>query len=305
MNKTPPRSSIQNPHQIVELPIELIEPNSTQPRSVFDDRLIDELAESIRKHGVLQPILVRFVGDYASSGEPLYEIISGERRWRASKKVGLGTVPAVIKDVDDNEMFILAVLENIQRSDLNSIEEARAFAKLMVRLNCSQDELSKIVSKGRSYVANSMRLLSLPENVQELVSQGRLSVSHAKLLIGQPRSMILAQRIIENNLSVRQTEEMLSGTKAPSPPKGESDDHAAPAVPPPPSPISVAMSNSDHEAALNELKGYLQDIMSMKVNISCSEKTGEGKLTVFFKNRMQLDSLCQRLASFSEEWSYE
>ena len=185
-----------------KISIKDINRNKFQPRKHFDKSALEELTNSIKEQGVIQPIVVR--PDKSSSGK--YEIIAGERRWLASQNAGLHEVPAVILDVDDIKSLEFAIVENVQRQDLNPIEEAKGYQKLIDEFSYDQEKLSKFIGKSRSYIANSLRLLSLPEEVLLLVEQGKLSAGHARSLIGLQNSSIIAKKIVEKKLSVRQAE---------------------------------------------------------------------------------------------------
>lgn len=188
-----------------EVPIDLIDPSNLQPRSVFDETKLDELARSIVANGVVQPLLLRRKGSR-------FELIAGERRWRAAQRAGLTKVPAVLKDVSDDQVLEIALIENIQREDLNPIEEARAYKKLIETLGLTQDTVAERVGRDRSYVTNYLRLLRLPEDLQELLQSGRLSTGHARTLLGVEHVDLqrrLARKIIEQDLSVRATERLV------------------------------------------------------------------------------------------------
>ncbi|MBM6683735.1 ParB/RepB/Spo0J family partition protein [Collinsella intestinalis] len=187
-----------------KLPIEQIVPNPNQPRTHFNETELNELSESIREHGVLQPLLVRKKGSK-------YEIIAGERRYQASKLADLTEVPVIIKDVDDQEMLALALIENLQRSDLNPLEEARGYRQLIDASGMTQDALSKAVSKSRSAITNSLRLLDLPEAVQQMIFEGKLTAGHARAILAVPYEdarIKLAERVVNEGLSVRATEHL-------------------------------------------------------------------------------------------------
>ena len=188
-----------------EIAIELIDPSALQPRSVFDDRKLDELARSIRVNGVVQPVLLRRKGNR-------FELIAGERRWRAAAIAGLIKIPAVVRNVSDDKLLEIALIENIQREDLNPIEEARAYKKLIETLGLTQETVGERVGRDRSYVTNYLRLLKLPEDLQELLQVGRISTGHARALLGvdQPDTQRrIARRIIEQGLSVRAVEQLV------------------------------------------------------------------------------------------------
>ena len=188
-----------------EFPIDLIDPSALQPRVHFDDAKLEELAQSIRVNGVVQPVLLRAKGDR-------FELIAGERRLRAAQRAGLTRIPAVLRDVSDDKILELALIENIQREDLNPIEEALAYKKLIETLGLTQETVAERVGRDRSYVTNYLRLLRLPEDIQQLVQTGRLSTGHARTLIGLDDVDVqrrLARRIIEQDLSVRATERIV------------------------------------------------------------------------------------------------
>ncbi len=187
-----------------KLPIEQIVPNPNQPRTHFNETELNELSESIREHGVLQPLLVRKKGSK-------YEIIAGERRYQASKLADLTEIPVIIKDVDDQEMLALALIENLQRSDLNPLEEAKGYRQLIDASGMTQDALSKAVSKSRSAITNSLRLLDLPEAVQQMIFEGKLTAGHARAILAVPYEdarIKLAERVVNEGLSVRATEHL-------------------------------------------------------------------------------------------------
>ena len=185
-----------------KISIKDISRNKLQPRKYFDKSSLEELTNSIKEQGVIQPIVVR--PDKSSEGK--YEIVAGERRWLASQNAGLHEVPVVILDIDDSKSLEFAIVENVQRQDLNPIEEARGYKRLIDDFNYNQEKLSQFIGKSRSYIANSLRLLSLPEEVLSMVEQGNLSAGHARSLIGLNNSVDIAKKIIQKKLSVRQSE---------------------------------------------------------------------------------------------------
>lgn len=188
-----------------EVPTDLIDPSLLQPRSFFDDAKLDELAKSISVNGVVQPVLLRRKG-------ARFELIAGERRWRAAVRAGLTKIPAVLRSVSDEKVLEIALIENIQREDLNPIEEARAYRKLIETLGLTQETVAERVGRDRSYVTNYLRLLRLPEDIQELLQVGRLSTGHARTLLGVDHVDVqrrIARKIIEQDLSVRATEQMV------------------------------------------------------------------------------------------------
>ena len=194
-----------------EIPIDLIDPSSLQPRSVFDESKLHELAQSISANGVVQPLLLRRKG-------ARYELVAGERRWRAAQLAGLSKVPAVLRNVPDDKVLELALIENIQREDLNPIEEARAYKKLIDTVGLTQETVAERVGRDRSYVTNYLRLLKLPNDLQELLQNGKLSTGHARALLGNDQVDVqrrLARRVIEQDLSVRATERLVRQTVEP------------------------------------------------------------------------------------------
>jgi ParB family transcriptional regulator, chromosome partitioning protein len=186
------------------VPIEFVKPNPRNPRRVFAEPELDELAASIRERGVIQPILVRAARGAADQ----YEIVAGERRWRAAQRAGLHDVPIVLLEVSDREALELAIIENVQRADLNALEEASGYQALIDEFGHGQEEVAKIVGKSRSHVANTLRLLKLSDTVKAYINSGKLSAGHARMLVGQPNADQLAEDIVARGLNVRQVEEM-------------------------------------------------------------------------------------------------
>jgi ParB family chromosome partitioning protein len=240
------------------------------PRKDFRDEELAELAESIRSKGLVQPIIVRPV----AGG---YEIVAGERRWRAAQKAGLHTVPVIARDLNDKEVLELAIIENVQRADLNAIEEATGYRDLVERFSYSQEQLSEIIGKSRSHVANTLRLLKLPETVQAMVQDGRLTAGHARALIGRADAETLARRILDESLNVRQVEAMVQDG-------GVTETETAGGT------RSVREKDADTRAFENELSSLL----GLKVEIK--RGSGEsGNLVIRFGNFDQLDYIRMRL----------
>ena len=197
-------AEVGNKKEATTLPLKKIKPNKDQPRKRFDEAELAELSDSIKQNGILQPLLVREKGDH-------YEIVAGERRFQAAKLAQLEEVPVVIKAISDEEVFKLALIENLQRSDLSPIEEAQGYKQLIKQENLTQDDLAKVLSKSRSAITNTLRLLDLPTEVQTLMAEGRISAGHARAILsvsGKEGRIKLAQKVIEENLSVRQTENL-------------------------------------------------------------------------------------------------
>ena len=203
------------------VPIEFVHSGKFQPRRMFDEAEIEGLAESVRKQGILQPILVRRHPDNPMA----YEIIAGERRWRAAQKAELHEISIIIKDLSDGEALEIALTENLQRQDLNPLEEAEGYQRLTDEFSNTQEDLAKTVGKSRSHVANMLRLLGLPDSVKELVDQGALSAGHARALVGAEKSEALAKQVVEKGLNVRQTEALARvGSKRTRPKKEKSEE---------------------------------------------------------------------------------
>ena len=241
------------------------------PRKDFRDEELAELSESIRTKGLVQPIIVR--PSTTAAGE--FEIVAGERRWRASLKAGIHTVPVIVRELTDKEVLELAIIENVQRQDLNAIEEATGYRDLVERFEYSQDQLSEIIGKSRSHVANTLRLLKLPAAVQALVQQGALTAGHARALIGRDDAEALAARIVEHGLNVRDVEALVQG-------RGGFDAGAGPK--------KVRDKDPDTKAFEKELA----DLLGLKVEIK--RASGEsGQLIIKFGNFDQLDYIRQRL----------
>ncbi|MFN3452597.1 MAG: ParB/RepB/Spo0J family partition protein [Sphingorhabdus sp.] len=246
-----------------------IRPNPDQPRRHFSEDKLNELAASIAKHGVIQPIVVRPFKDG-------YQIVAGERRWRAAQRVQLHELPAIVRNFDDAETLEIALLENIQRQDLNPIEEAEAYKKLTDLFGHSAAELAELVHKSRSHVANMMRLLDLPMPLRDLVIEEKLSMGHARALLGSENAVPLAMLVMKNGLSVRATEALVQKERAPTAKKGKSDG---------------PRDNADIRA----VESHLGDLLGLSVRIVQKNATGAGAVTFEYGSLDQLDMLCQRL----------
>ncbi len=250
-----------------------LKPGRLNPRKDFRDDELAELADSIRNKGLVQPIIVRPV----TGG---YEIVAGERRWRAAQKAGLHTVPVIARDLDDKEVLELAIIENVQRADLNSIEEAAGYRELVERFDYSQEQLSEIIGKSRSHVANTLRLLKLPESVQAMVRNSELTAGHARALIGRDDAEELAHHIIEHDLNVRQVEALAQGS--------DEVGHGGGST------RSVREKDADTRAFENELSAAL----GLKVEVK--RGSGEsGNLIIKYGNFDQLDYIRMRLVGSS------
>lgn len=243
--------------------------NPKQPRRHFAPDAMAELIASVKAHGVLQPILVRPLADGR------YEIIAGERRWRAAQAAGLHEMPALVRELSEGDAFQLAIIENIQRSDLNALEEARSYRRLMDDFGHTQAALAEIVGKSRSHVANLLRLLDLPDAVQAMVEAGSLSMGHARALATAEDPVALAARVVKQGLSVRATERLAAGRKPPRP------GHAVPA------PVA-------NDPNLDALEVQIAEQIGMPVALAMNG-TGTGSLTIRFESLDQLDWLCAKL----------
>ncbi len=254
-----------------QMPIEKVHPNPDQPRRAFDEEALSDLATSIVSRGIIQPLIVRGMRD--KPGE--VEIVAGERRWRAAQRAGLHTVPVIQREFDDAEVLEVAILENIQRADLNAIEEGQGFRELMDRFGHTQEKLAEVLGKSRSHVANLMRLLKLPEEVQEMLRCGALSAGHARALVTSDDPASLARRVVAKGLSVRETERLAkSGSSASSPrsgPSGKDPDTAA-------------------------LEADLSAASGLAVSIE-HKASGKGRVVVAYDTLDGLDAACRLLSS--------
>ena len=259
---TAPRIGADN-----KVPIEFVHPNPRNPRRSFAEEELSDLAQSIREHGVVQPVVVRT----ATGGR--YEIIAGERRWRAAQLAGLAEIPVIIREVDDRVALELAIIENVQRSDLNPVEEALGYQQLIDEHNYTQADLGQVIGKSRSHVANTLRLLKLPDEVRQMLVDGVLSAGHARTLVTAEDPVALAKLIVEEGLSVRQAEAL-----AQMPADQAAKPKAAPA---------------EKDADTIALEKTLSDIIGLKVAINHGKRGGE--LRIAYKTLEQLDEICHRL----------
>src|SRR5450631_1641614 len=267
--------SVSPPRAPKKLPVEFLRPNPRNPRRQFGEEELAELTASIKEKGIIQPILARPVPDQAG----MFEIIAGERRWRAAQRAGLHEVPIHSIEADDREALALAIIENIQRSDLDPLEEAAGYEQLLDEFNYSQTDLANVIGKSRSHVANSLRLLKLPERTKTLVHEGKLSAGHARLLLSCGEPDALADKIIAQNLSVREVEQMLETTPETSRAKGQGPrKREAPEKP----------------ADTRALEKSLRDALGLEAVISQSG-TEAGELSLRYKTLDQLEFVCRRL----------
>jgi ParB family chromosome partitioning protein len=265
-------ASLDKSRSLRMVAIEFLRPGRFQPRRQFDPAQIQALVESVREKGILQPILVRRLANEANA----YEIVAGERRWRAAQIAQLHEVPVTIRDLEDREALEIALVENIQRENLNAMEEAEGYRRLLEEFKHTQEDLAHAVGKSRSHVANMMRLLALPQGVRELVEGGQLSAGHARALIGVEHAERIAREVINQGLNVRQTEKLISA--------GRSSAKLAPVSKSPEPP---------KDANTLALERDLSNLLGLKVSIGF--RGGAGELIIHYKTLDQLDDVLRRL----------
>ncbi len=261
--------SVTRAEQIV--PIEKIAPNPDQPRRDFPAQDMDDLAASIKEKGVIQPLIVRVKSDG-------YEIVAGERRWRAAQMAKLHELPVIIRDYTDTEVLEIAIIENIQRADLNPVEEAAGYQQLMDKFGHTQEKLAAALGKSRSHIANLMRLLQLPKEVLDLLKEGKLTAGHARALITTENPVALARQVVKQGLSVRETERLAKAPKA--------------------RPEKVKLQPTK-DADTRALEGDLSANLGMKVSVDHKPGKESGKLTISYKTLEELDDLCRLLSATS------
>lgn len=259
---------------LASLAIASIEPLPGQPRRYFDEQALAELSASIAARGVIQPIIVRPL----AGGR--YQLVAGERRWRAAQKAQLHEIPALVRDLDEREVMALALIENIQREDLNPVEEARAYQRLSDEEGMTQGEIAKLVDKSRSHVANLQRLLGLSEEILTMVEQGDLSMGHARALIGFDNAASLATQAVLQKLSVRDVERMVKAGSAP----GESERRKA-----------RTSRDPAKDADIAAVQGHLEEFLGLPVKIKTDLDPRSGTVTIKYRTLDQLDLVCQRL----------
>lgn len=267
---TLPESSPRIGSGLQSLDISKIRALAGQPRTHFDPEALDQLAASIAARGVIQPIIVRPKGDG-------YELVAGERRWRAAQKARLHEIPAIVRDLDQSEVMALALIENLQREDLNPVEEARAYQRLAEDEDMTQTEIAKLVDKSRSHVANFQRLLALPDDVLALVAAGDLAMGHARALIGHDDASEIGKRAARENLSVREVEKLARAGEPARPKKPRAEGSPA--------------GNADIDAVQN----HLEEFLGLTVRIKSGDGPANGTVTISYRSLDQLDLICQRL----------
>ncbi len=256
------------------LPIEQVSPNPDQPRRDFSQQALEELAASIREKGIIQPLIVR-----PKNGS--FEIVAGERRWRAAQLAQLHEVPVLIREFDDIEVLEVAIIENIQRADLNAIEEAAGYRQLMENFGHTQEKLAEALSKSRSHIANLLRLLNLPKEVQDMLRQGQLTAGHARAIITAEDPASLARRIVREGLSVREVENIVRKAQDPKPK---------------PRKAGKAHSPAEKDADTRALEGDLSANLGLKVTIAHEPGGERGRLVLQYESLEQLDDLCRMLS---------
>jgi ParB family transcriptional regulator, chromosome partitioning protein len=266
-------TSVDRPRGQRRLPTAALRPNPRNPRRAFPNAELDELVASLRERGIIQPIVARPV-----QGADVYEIIAGERRWRAAQRAGLHEVPVVIIEATDAEALQLAIIENVQRADLNPLEEAEGYRALIEEFGNSQDEIAKIVGKSRSHVANTLRLLKLPETIKSYIHSGKLFAGHARMLIGQPDAERLAEEIVARGLNVRQVESLARETAE----RGGKSRGAR-----------AVRRGAGKNANLIALEKRISDALGLAVSIN--EAKRGGVLTIRYRSLDQLDDVLRRL----------
>lgn len=273
LNAADQGTSDRRPEMLI--PVENLEPNPQQPRMDFGQQELQSLAESIRQKGIIQPLIVR-----PKSEKGKYEIVAGERRWRAAQIAQLHEIPVIVRDFSDSEVLEVAIIENIQREDLNAIEEALGFRQLMSRFGHTQEKLAEALSRSRSHVANLMRLLTLPDEVQSMVRGGTLSAGHARALISTPNAVDLAKQVVSRGLSVRETEKLVRT-------KGVSRETAG---------TTARRGTSQKDADTLAIEADLSANLRMLVRIDHEAGGDRGQLTVRYNSLDDLDILCRVLS---------
>ncbi len=269
-----PISAPDNRERVLQVPLDKIRPSALQPRKQFSEESLRELADSIREQGIVQPLIVRARGDF-------FELIAGERRWRAAQLLNLPEVPVITREADDRAVLELALIENLQRENLNAIEEAHGYAQLAEQFQLTQEEIAAKVGKSRAAVANSLRLIKLPEAVQKYVREERISVGHAKVILGladENSQMLAAERVIKDGLNVRQTEGLVAKLQKRA---GKSATQ----------PETVAVPISDPHVA--DLEAKLREVFATKVKLNYTQ--GKGSLEISFFSDGELERILQVL----------
>lgn len=257
------------------VPVEFLRPSARNPRRNFTEEDLEDLTASIRERGILQPIIVRTIAGMVDA----YEIIAGERRWRAAQRAELHDVPVILVEADDREALEIAIVENVQRTDLNAIEEAAGYERLIAEFGYTQNDLARVIGKSRSHVANTLRLSKLPESVRKMVSEGAVSAGHARALLSVSDPELMAKRIVDEGMSVRDIERVVQEEA-----RGETKS-AVPAKPKP-----------EKDPDTRALEKALEEALGLSVSIA-HRANGTGEVKISYKTLEQLDALCHRLKS--------
>jgi ParB family transcriptional regulator, chromosome partitioning protein len=267
---TSEESVVQDIRSLRHVPVELLHPNPNNPRKHFAEEELENLAKSLRDKGLLQPLVVRPRADGS------FEIVAGERRWRASQRAGLHDIPVLIRELDDRETLEIALIENVQRSDLNALEEARAYRQLLEQYSYTQQQLADAIGKSRSHIANTMRLMSLPQSIQDQIETGALTAGHARSLIATEQPEELAEKIVRLNLSVRQAEDLARGLTL----------------------KTVKAAKLEKDADTKALEKTLTEALGLGVVISHKGDAG-GAVQISYKTLEQLEEISRRLTGIS------
>lgn len=319
-NKEPdkePDDEVHSKSEVVLIKVSDIVPNPYQPRKKFDEEALQSLAESIKRKGVLQPVLLVKISDGSdgASSSSGYQLVAGERRFRATKIAGLTEIPAIITEMDRRDQLEIAILENIQREDLNPIEEAEAYKRLMNEFSYTQEQLSEVLGKSRSHIANILRLLNLPDDVKDMLQDRSLSFGHARALVGAENASELAKRIVEKGMSVRETEELLKSLKDVKKMMNSAGDRNsegaelggvvlqepqdAAAVPSPIASFTDSLPTSAYiDPELLNIANQISSMLGLQVSIKLKSKSGaarSGTVEIFFKDFGDLDKLLGKL----------
>lgn len=272
---TPPAPAADSRDRVQKVPLSKVRPSPLQPRKQFSDESLRELADSIREQGIVQPLVTRVRGDY-------FELIAGERRWRAAQLLNLPEVPIITREADDRSVLELALIENLQRENLNALEEAQGYAQLAEQFHLTQEEISTKVGKSRAVVANALRLLKLPSAIQDYVRRGQLSVGHAKVILGLPDDKIqtlAAERIVRESLNVRQTEGLIA--------KLQSRGDKGPAA------LSKPLPTQSGDPHVADVEARLREVFATKVKLNYAQ--GKGSVEISFFSNEELERILQVL----------
>lgn len=262
---------------LINVAIEKLAANPSQPRKIFDEAALEELSRSIKKNGILQPIVVTPTTDIANDSDAIYTIVAGERRWRAAQRAGLNEVVVIVKKFDEKQRAELTIVENIQREDLSPLELAEAYLSLIERFNYRQEDLAEALGKSRSTITNSLRLLTLAPSIKEKLTSGKISEGHARLLVGLNRAEAMAETFVKKSMSVRQAEKTIQNLKK--------SDY-----------LSDKTNKSEKNPNISALEQEIEEILGLKAQIEHSKSDkGDGKITIFYRNVDQLEPFLEKI----------